>query len=88
MQLSENRIANVVGRNVVSGTVVCGFDQATDYKICISLIIYLFIYGEQNKGLRTRATRTNTLSGIFIVLANSKMSSPRVSISLYPDTLS
>ena len=36
MQLSENRIANVVGRNVVSGTVVCGFDQATDYKICIS----------------------------------------------------
>ena len=54
----------------------------------IHLIIYLFIYGEQNKGLRTRATRTNTLSGIFIVLANSKMSSPRVSISLYPDTLS
>ena len=36
MQLSENRIGNVVGRNVVSFTVVCGFDQATDNKICIS----------------------------------------------------
>ena len=36
MQLSKNRIGNVVGRNVVSGTVDRGFDQATDYKICIS----------------------------------------------------
>ena len=54
----------------------------------IHLIIYLFIYGEQNKGLRTRATHTNALSGIFIVLAHSKMKSPRVNISLYADTLS
>jgi hypothetical protein len=36
MQLSKNRIGKVVGRNVVSGTVYRGFDQATDYKICIS----------------------------------------------------
>ena len=36
MQLSKNRIGNVVGRNVVSGTVDRGFDQATDYNICIS----------------------------------------------------
>ena len=36
MQLSKNRIGNVVGRNVVSGTFDRGFDQATDYKICIS----------------------------------------------------
>jgi hypothetical protein len=35
MQLSKNRIGNVVGRNVVSGTVYRGFDQATDYKICM-----------------------------------------------------
>jgi hypothetical protein len=36
MQRSKNRIGNVVGRNVVSGTFNRGFDQATDYKICIS----------------------------------------------------
>jgi hypothetical protein len=36
MQLSKKRIGNVVGRNVVSGTVVCGFDQAKDYNIYIS----------------------------------------------------
>ena len=36
MQRSKNRIGNVVGRNVVSGTFDRGFDQATDYKICIS----------------------------------------------------
>jgi hypothetical protein len=36
MQLSKNRIGNVVVRNVVSGTVDRGFDQATDNNICIS----------------------------------------------------
>jgi hypothetical protein len=36
MQRSKNRIGNVVGRNVVSGTFNRGFDQATDYKMCIS----------------------------------------------------
>jgi hypothetical protein len=36
MQRSKNRIGNVRGRNVVSGTFDRGFDQATDYKICIS----------------------------------------------------
>ena len=36
MQLSKNHIGNVVGRNVVSGTVDRGFDQATDYDICKS----------------------------------------------------
>jgi hypothetical protein len=36
MQRSKNRIGNVVGRNVVSGTFDRGFDQATDYTICIS----------------------------------------------------
>jgi hypothetical protein len=67
MQLSKNRIGNVVGRNVVSGTVDRG----------------LFIYGEQDKGLRTRATQTNALSGVFIVLAHSNKNSPWVDISLY-----
>ena len=36
MQLSKNHIGNVVGRNVVSGTVDRGFHQATDYDICKS----------------------------------------------------
>jgi hypothetical protein len=36
MQLSKNRIGNVVGRNVVSGTIDRRFDQATDYDICKS----------------------------------------------------
>jgi hypothetical protein len=36
MQLSKNRIGNVLGRKVVSGTFDRGFDQATNYKICIS----------------------------------------------------
>jgi len=31
----------------------------------IHIIIYLFIYGEQDKGLRVRAILTNALSGIF-----------------------
>ena len=36
MQLSKNRIGNALGRKVVSGTFDRGFDQATNYKICIS----------------------------------------------------
>jgi hypothetical protein len=61
MQLSKNRIGKVVGRNVKQQIYI--------------MIIYLFIYGEQDKGLRTRATQTNAPSGIFIVLAHSSKNS-------------